>query len=303
MPANKRLSKNLLDVRPMGRPQLKQYDSVYQHPDIWYGLEHNDDGNYYGGHDQGNVGDYLWAQALIQKYSPINVNKVLEVCCGACPHGLLFAEHGYQVTGFDYSVPMLQMARVMAEQAGVYVKLYRRDSENFTLSGGPFDMAMCLSETQPAGFTANDGFEYNDAWVRHLDCMARVLKPGALYLLDWGYYLKDDRVRIYEPAEWSIEKVRIPGLATVIRREWSPPDDLYGNVHWNVLDLYVVYDDGGTLRTRDLVMEPLNFSLPHQELLCRMSGKFKLLAAHTEGSFKRKSGDLRMPVWLVMMRI
>src|SRR5438105_433126 len=79
----------------------------------------------------------------------IVAGSILEVACGACPHGILLAEHGFELTGLDRSPAMLDAARRRASAAGVTLTLVQGDVVDFDLGKTGFDAAIFMFETFP----------------------------------------------------------------------------------------------------------------------------------------------------------
>jgi SAM-dependent methyltransferase len=279
----------------------KQFPSIYDHPEIFYAIEEIDDKSS-GGTRDAVYADFLWAVHLLERYSPHQVESVLEACCGNAPHGRFFAKHGYHVTAFDYSAAMVRAAQEAAQKEGVEIALFQRNSQSFEVPGGPFDAAVCLAETPPAGFTASDCREFDRNAISHLKSAANVLRPGAIYLQDWGYHLEQDKKRTLEYSVWDEETFEIPG-ATVLRRYASPADDFLGNMHTSIAEYEVEFDDGRRLHTRDVWREPLLYSIPHYAAVCEASGCFKYLDAYSQGEEGPTVTDLGMPTWLVLQRL
>jgi SAM-dependent methyltransferase len=103
--------------------------------------------------------------------------RVLELSCGACPHGIQLARHGFAVTGIDRSRPMLEAAQQRAAAAGVELDLIAGDIIDFNLGSAEFDCVIFMFETFPL-IT-----EYDDI-VRHFRAVRRHLKRGGIYIID-----------------------------------------------------------------------------------------------------------------------
>jgi SAM-dependent methyltransferase len=279
---------------------MAEYASVFDYPEVWYGLEERLNAED-GGNRRGDYGDATWADYLLKRYSPHDTRNLIEVCCGNAPHGRLLAMAGYDVTGYDYSRAMLDAARKAAFADGVKLRLYLRDSENFTLPNAPFDAAVCLAETQPCGFHARNGFEYNHATVSHLKCMHQALKPGAIYLQDWGYDLEIDLRRVTETEVWNVGSIPLPGVGLVHRTFYVTPDDILGNMRTHHQECVIEFDDGRVVETYDRWREPLYYTVAYHDLLCRMAG-FEVIAAHCQNVKEPGLHDLSNPVWLVLQR-
>ena len=57
-------------------------------------------------------------ERLLAKHGVMR-GHVLELACGACPHGILLSQHGFAVTGVDRSPAMLAAAARRAAEAGL----------------------------------------------------------------------------------------------------------------------------------------------------------------------------------------
>jgi SAM-dependent methyltransferase len=71
---------------------------------------------------------------------------LLDVACGTGRHAIEFAGLGYEVTGVDYSVELLERARENAAQAGVEIQFLLQDMRTLDL-GERFDVVTCLFDS------------------------------------------------------------------------------------------------------------------------------------------------------------
>jgi len=118
-------------------------------------------------------------EAAARKYCPFRVCELLEPACGT---GRLVAElaaRGYNLTGFDISRPSLGYLRRRLRRRGLNARVFEADMANFHIER-PVDLAYCTF----------DGFRHllseSDA-RRHLECVARSLRRGGIYIL--GFHL------------------------------------------------------------------------------------------------------------------
>jgi ubiquinone/menaquinone biosynthesis C-methylase UbiE len=82
-------------------------------------------------------------KALFKPLLPSGKLKVLDVGCGTCEIGFLFADMGHQVTGLDLSDKMLAKARAKAAQKGFDDTIFRKgDAENPPSETGMFDVVV-----------------------------------------------------------------------------------------------------------------------------------------------------------------
>jgi len=127
--------------------------------------------------ETGPEADFL--EAAARKYSPFRVRTLLELGCGS---GRLVAEmaaRGYRMTGIDLSGPALDYLRQRLARRGLRARLMKADMADFRLPHA-VDGAFCTF----------DSFRHllsEDAAQRHLECVARSVRPGGLYVL--GFHL------------------------------------------------------------------------------------------------------------------
>lgn len=141
-------------------------DSIYDHP-VYYDVA-------FSFRDFDREADAL--AAIAHRYSRIPVRTVFEVACGHAPllEGLL--RRGFAYIGLDQEKKMLAYARERAEQIQGPAVFLRGDLADFQLAE-PVDLAFILLGSLYVTST--------EALRAHFDCVARALRPGGLYVLDW----------------------------------------------------------------------------------------------------------------------
>jgi SAM-dependent methyltransferase len=118
-------------------------------------------------------------EAACRKYCPFAVRRFLEPACGT---GRLIAElaaRGYEMTGLDLSQPALDYLRRRMARRGLCATVFRADMADFRLNT-PVD----------AAYSTLDSFRHllgERAARGHLECVARGLRPGGIYIL--GFHL------------------------------------------------------------------------------------------------------------------
>lgn len=105
---------------------------------------------------------------------PLNT-KILDVPCGAGRISLELASRGYQVTGVDLSLPLLQDAMGKAEARRLSIGWEHRDMRDLPWRG-EFDGAVCL--------WSSFGYFDEQGNADFLTAVSGALKPGAPLLLD-----------------------------------------------------------------------------------------------------------------------
>ncbi|MCG8418693.1 MAG: class I SAM-dependent methyltransferase [Proteobacteria bacterium] len=137
--------------------------------------------------------DFL--EAMYERHAPGPTRRVLEPACGSGRLVVEMARRGYHVTGFDLSDSTLEFAKKRlerarrtrsnakkpAERSPGRVRLHKGLMQSFRFRG-QFDLAHCLVSS----------FRYllsEDDALSHLECTARALRPGGIYVL--GFHLSE----------------------------------------------------------------------------------------------------------------
>jgi SAM-dependent methyltransferase len=114
--------------------------------------------------------------ALVESEHPLSPGKALDLGCGTGTNCIYLAQHGWDVSGVDFTARALEKASEKAARTGVMVKFYRGD---VTRLGelplrGPFDLLFdlgCFHGLSPQG---------RAAYARGV---AALSKPGTTFLL------------------------------------------------------------------------------------------------------------------------
>ena len=111
---------------------------------------------------------------------PDNVNKVLDVGCGAGRHVIAWEKLGYEASGFDLSPESIKIAKTKSTKSDFKV-LDMRLLESEEAWGSKFDIVSNL-------FTSFGYFSKEEDHLTVLKGFSHALKPGGLLILD---YLND----------------------------------------------------------------------------------------------------------------
>jgi SAM-dependent methyltransferase len=114
-------------------------------------------------------------QAVCRKYCPFRVRRLLEPACGTGRLITEFAARGYDMIGFDLSRRALSYLRRRLGRRRLYAETFEADMADFRLHG-PADAAYCTVSTFRHLLTEKEAH-------RHLDCVARSLRSGGVYIL------------------------------------------------------------------------------------------------------------------------
>lgn len=155
--------------------------------------------------------------ALAKRLGGSPVSSVLELAAGPARHACEFARRGAAATALDVLPSMCDYA---AEQAHL---------QRLSLRAVPGDMCdFELSETFDLALLLMDSISYvldNDAAIRHLDCVAKQLKTGGLYVLEMSHPRDVFGVGSSTKSQWTSE---LDGLRVAMR--WGTEGDAFDPV-------------------------------------------------------------------------
>jgi SAM-dependent methyltransferase len=114
-------------------------------------------------------------EAACRKYCPFDARRLLEPACGTGRLITELAARGYQVTGFDISQPALRYLRRRLTRHRLHADTFEAEISDFRLDCS-VDAAYCMVNTFRHLLT-------EQAARGHLECVARSLRPGGIYVL------------------------------------------------------------------------------------------------------------------------
>ncbi|MDB6110657.1 MAG: Demethylmenaquinone methyltransferase [Pedosphaera sp.] len=126
-----------------------------------------------------------WKQRLVKLAKGRPGERALDLCCGTGDVAFALARQGMDVTGLDFSEPMLavadqrlksQSSREKADEGGAGVRFLRGDAQHIPFPDASFDVV-----------TISYGLRNLADWEAGLREMRRVVRPGGrLLVLDFG---------------------------------------------------------------------------------------------------------------------
>lgn len=164
-------------------------DNLYDHPELYdmvfaWGPEQEAD---------------FYSAVFERFYEGGKVKSIFEPGCGTGRLVVALAGKGYKVQGLDKMEPMVEFARLKAQEAGV------KGRTRFHVG----DMTeMKLKTRFDCAYNAISTFRYlltEEDILAHLMSMARILKPGGIYAIDLELLGNPDRFVEGDQDEWEIE--------------------------------------------------------------------------------------------------
>ena len=104
------------------------------------------------------------------------VGRAIDIGCGTGTNVITLAQHGWQVTGIDFALRAIQMAKRKTRKAGIPADLSVGDATRLDGITGPFDLALDMG--------CFHGVADRDAYLSGLD---RVLASGGFWLM-YGFF-------------------------------------------------------------------------------------------------------------------
>jgi SAM-dependent methyltransferase len=114
-------------------------------------------------------------EQVIARYSHVPVRTILELASGNSPHMQELCVRGYSYVGLEFNERMVAYSRGKVARDHLRAMIFQGDMTDFTLPS-PVDCVLVLLSSF---YVQNDEELYS-----HLKSVARVLRPGGLYILD-----------------------------------------------------------------------------------------------------------------------
>ena len=170
-------------------------ESLYDHPK-YYELVFGSDWK----------AEFDFLEACFERFASGQVQRVFEPACGTGRLIYRLAGAGYDVRGLDLNPHAVRYCNDRFQRHGLDEPAWVGDMTDFR-----------LRPKADAGFNMINSFRHllsEDAARRHLECMARAVRRGGLYLL--GLHLTPTRGEPMEEESWSARRGNL-GVATSLK--------------------------------------------------------------------------------------
>ncbi|MBF0196733.1 MAG: class I SAM-dependent methyltransferase [Planctomycetes bacterium] len=201
--------------------------------------------------------EIFFLDKLFQHYELQVGAPLLEVACGTGIVARQLSLLGWDLYGMDISPEMLSYLNLSCQSQGGKVTTFHGDMTNFSMD------SLVQGAFIPLGSL---GLLGEDEKVKaHLQCMARHMNDGGVYLLDMGFKKGETAPSPYDEIEWSMER---DGLIV---------DAVEGKV--NILN-----SAGEVLERLEWEAVPLVYNWQHFEDIIDSSGVFEIITSYPEAS-------------------
>ncbi len=107
----------------------------------------------------------------------IQPGRAIDLGCGTGANAIFLAQHGFEVTGLDFSKAAIEKARQKANAAGAQIRFVVDDLTNLRQVSGKFDFLLDYGVLDDLSLRQRELYVHNMLPLTH---------PGSQYLL-WGF--------------------------------------------------------------------------------------------------------------------
>lgn len=154
-----------------------------------------------------------------EDFSP---GRALDLGCGTGTNCIYLARHGWEVVGVDFSLLAIRRARRKAHRARMDCQFYRDDVTDLAFLADPFDLALdigCLHSLRP------------ERWGRYAAEVARLVRPGGLYLL-YAFIPRSDQSTPRGVAPEKVRSLFAPAFAVEREERGEDPSGPRSAWYW-----------------------------------------------------------------------
>ena len=133
--------------------------------------------------------------------------RVIDIGCGTGTNVITLAKTGWQVTGFDFALRAIQIAKHKAKKANVQVSLFTDDATRMKNVSGQFDLALDLG-----------CFHSLENKADYLTQLGRILAPNGFWLM-YGFLAPDTQPTALGIADSDLSMISARAFTLLSRRD------------------------------------------------------------------------------------
>ncbi len=220
-----------------------------------------------------------------RRFAEVPVKAFLEIGCGNSTHMEELTRRGYNFIGIDINDEMLTYSKEKARKRGAYAQFLKANLVDFQI-----DQTVDFAFVMLGSLFVKSSEEL----VSHFDAVARTLRPGGLYLLDWCVRFDNQ-----DSSEnfWEVEKNGVVVKVSFASRVLDRVEQLYEDT-----ECLEVLKDGEVNKVEGTSVKRVIFS---QEFLFFISARsdFKFLGWWNEWDLSTPlSGDGKINRPIILLR-
>lgn len=154
----------------------------------------------------------------IARYARTEVRDVLNLACGPSPHLPELARRALRFHGLDLNAHMLAHSQRKAHNAGAQASFTRQSMVDFTLATPVDYVFIALGDLY---------VRRTDELKTHLASVARALRPGGLFLLDWCIQFEPAAMFKPEGEHWHVTQGDVAVQCHVTMQPTDPLQQLF----------------------------------------------------------------------------
>lgn len=163
-----------------------------------------------------------WSQLIRRHLGDGKDRKALDLACGTGVMTMLMHRLGFDVTGLDFTEPMMARARRKAGEANVSIRFLTRDAEETMEPDDSYDVII----TRHLVWTLTDPDKAFADWMR-------ILKPGGRLLIIDGDFVRKHWLEKLIPLLDRVFGKQQDGHSLLTPEQWAHHERIVGQVHFN----------------------------------------------------------------------
>lgn len=163
-----------------------------------------------------------WGRLIRRHLGDGEGRKALDLACGTGVMTMLMHGLGFDVTGLDFTEPMMAHARRKADEAKASIRFLTRDAEETMEPDGTYDVIIARHLV----WTLTDPDKAFADWLR-------ILKPGGRLLIIDGDFVRKHWLEKLLPLLDRIFGKQKDGHSLLTPEQWQHHERIVGQVHFN----------------------------------------------------------------------
>ncbi len=163
-----------------------------------------------------------WSRLIRRHLGDGKDRKALDLACGTGVMTMLMHRLGFDVTGLDFTEPMMARARRKSDEANASIRFLMRDAEETMEPDDSYDVII----TRHLVWTLTDPDKAFADWMR-------IIKPGGRLLIIDGDFVRKHWLEKLIPLLDRVFGKQQDGHSLLTPEQWAHHERIVGQVHFN----------------------------------------------------------------------